>query len=149
MKDVQSYGDEQAQHLKAMIALSRTFQSVRKRELKTITSAGLTVAQFGVLEILFHKGDLRICDIIAGTLSTGGNMTVVVSNLEKDGFIKRAVDPKDGRATLVAITEKGQSLMRRMFPDHVQNIAEIFGVLEAKEEFELIRLLKKVSGGKP
>ena len=117
--------------------------------MKTIGEAGLTVAQFGVLEILYHKGDLRICDIIAGKLSTGGNMTVVIANLEKEGFITRKADPKDGRVSLVVITEKGRSLMQRSFPDHVQNISEIFGVLTPHEELELIRLLKKVSGGKP
>ena len=87
MKNKKSYGKENDLNLKSLVVLSRSFQSVHKREIKTIREGGLTVAQFGVLEILYHKGDLRICDIIEGTLSTGGNMTVVIDNLEKEGLI--------------------------------------------------------------
>ncbi|MBB6215507.1 DNA-binding MarR family transcriptional regulator [Anaerosolibacter carboniphilus] len=106
----------------------------------------MTVAQFGVLEILYHKGDLRICDIIERTLSTGGNMTVVIDNLEKEGLVGRYSDPNDRRASLISITEKGKKLVEEIFPKHVENISEIFDVLSSEEKQSLIKLLKKVSG---
>ncbi|WP_422477370.1 MarR family winged helix-turn-helix transcriptional regulator [Pleomorphochaeta sp. DL1XJH-081] len=147
MKTKKSYGETNDLNLKTLVALSRCFQSVRKREMKTIKGAGLTVAQFGVLEILYHKGDLRIREIIEGTLSTGGNMTVVIENLEKIGFVSRYPDPKDGRASLIQITDKGRALMNRTFGGHVENIGEIFAVLDAQEKQELILLLKKLGTG--
>ena len=147
MKTKKSYGEENDLNLKTMVALSRCFQSVRKREMKTIKAAGLTVAQFGVLEILYHKGDLRIREIIEGTLSTGGNMTVVIENLEKTGFVSRYPDPKDGRASLIRITDKGRDLMDRSFGDHVENISDIFNVLDVQEKQNFIQLLKKLGSG--
>src|SRR5690554_6115814 len=86
MKNKKSYGADNDLNLKALVTLSRCFQSVRRREMRTIKQVGLTAAQFGVLEILYHKGNLRIGEILEGTLSTGGNMTVVIENLEKTGF---------------------------------------------------------------
>jgi len=138
------YGEENDLNLKTLIAFSRSFQSVRKRELETFKKGGLTLAQFGVLEVLYHKGDLRIADIIEGTLSTGGNMTVVIDNLEKEEYVSRRLDPNDGRARLICITEKGKKLISSIFPDHVENISKIFNNLSSDEKHILIELLKKL-----
>src|SRR5690554_492715 len=129
MKQKKSYGEQHDLNLKTLVSLSRCFQSVRKREMQTIREGGLTLAQFAVLEILYHKGDLRICDIIERTLSTGGNMTVVIENLLKEGYVSKYPDPKDRRAHVVSITEKGIQLMEEVFPAHVEHISEIFDVL--------------------
>jgi len=145
MKDRKDYGKENEINLKALIALTRSFNSVRKREMKTIKKSGLTISQFGVLEILYHKGNLRISDIIEGTLSTGGNMTVVIDNLERENLVKRKSDPNDGRASLICITDKGEKYMKEIFPEHVENIGEIFSKLTIKEKENLIELLKKLS----
>jgi len=115
--------------------------------MKTIKQGGLTIAQFAVLEILYNKGDLRICEIIEGTLSSGGNMTVVIDNLEKNGFIGRYSDFHDGRVSLIRLEEKGKALMRSIFPNHVENISEIFNALTRQEKYELIHLLKKLGSG--
>jgi DNA-binding MarR family transcriptional regulator len=144
MKQKKSYGEQHDLNLKTLVSLSRCFQSVRKREIQTIREGGLTLAQFAVLEILYHKGDLRICDIIEGTLSTGGNMTVVIENLLKEGYVSKYPDPKDRRAHVVSITEKGIQLMEEVFPAHVEHISEIFDVLSNNEKLELITLLKRL-----
>lgn len=146
MKTNKSYGEQNDLNLKTLVALSKSFQSVRKRETTTIREGGLTLPQFAVLEILYHKGDLRICDIIERTLSTGGNMTVVADNLAKDGLIERYPDPDDRRASLLSITDKGIQLMESIFPNHVSNISGIFNVLSAEEKKNLIILLKKLGG---
>lgn len=112
--------------------------------MRTIKQVGLTAAQFGVLEILYHKGNLRIGEILEGTLSTGGNMTVVIENLEKTGFVVRYPDPQDGRASLIRITEKGYKLVETMFPGHVANIGGIFSALSTEEKQQLVELLKKL-----
>jgi MarR family transcriptional regulator, 2-MHQ and catechol-resistance regulon repressor len=141
-----TYGELVDLNLKALIALSRCTHDVHKKEYKTIKEGGLTVSQFAVLEILYHKGDLRICEIIDKILSTGGNMTVVIDNLVKDNLVKRCVDPKDRRVNLISITEKGRNLISNIFPIHLENINEIFSVLTTEEKKNLIGLLKKLSG---
>ncbi|MFT8313818.1 MAG: MarR family transcriptional regulator [Clostridium sp.] len=140
------YGELSDLNLKSLIALSRTAQNVRKREQRTIKEGGLTVSQFAVLEILYHKGDLRVCEIIEKSLSTGGNMTVVIDNLAKEDLVRRCIDPKDRRVNLISITEKGRKIVSDIFPKHLENINEIFSVLTAEEKKNLINLLKKLSG---
>ncbi|MBS4538883.1 MarR family transcriptional regulator [Clostridium sp. D2Q-11] len=140
-----TYGKENDLNLKVLIKLTRATQKVHKQEYKTIKKGGLTVSQFGVLEVLYHKGDLRIRDIIDKTLSTGGNMTVVIDNLEKENLIRRYPDPTDRRATLISITEKGKELMDKIFPSHVENINDIFSVFSEEEKNQLIKLLRKLN----
>ena len=145
-KEKISYGELSDLNLKTLIVLSRTSQKVRKKEQRTIKEGGLTVSQFAVLEMLYHKGDLRICEILEKALATGGNMTVVIDNLAKEDLVKRCVDPKDRRVNLISITEKGRQLIGDIFPKHVENINEIFSVLTTEEKNNLISLLKKLSG---
>lgn len=141
-----SYGQEKDLSLKALISLTRCFQNVHKRETRTIKKAGVTVSQFAVLELLYHKGDMRVCEITNKVLSTAGNMTVVIDNLVKDGMVKRTIDPSDRRVNLISLSEKGRKLITDNFLDHVENINEIFSVLTNDEKEILICLLKKLSG---
>jgi len=141
-----TYGEFEDLNLKTLIALRRCNQNVEKREQRTIKEGGLTVSQFAVLEVLYHKGDLRICEIMDKILSTGGNMTVVIDNLVRENLVKRCCDPNDGRVNLISITEEGRNLIGGIFPKHLENINEIFTVLTSEEKQNLISLLKKLSG---
>lgn len=147
MRKENIYYDELSElNLKALIALTRSSQNIQRREQRTIKEGSLTVSQFAVLEILYHKGDLKVCEIIEKVLSTGGNMTVVIDNLVKEDLVRRYVDPKDRRVNLISITEKGINLVDSIFPKHLENINDIFNVLTKEEKENLITLLKKLSG---
>lgn len=140
------YGNTDNLNLKALIALSRCTQHVHKLEYKTIKEGGLTVSQFAVLEVLYHKGDLRVSEILEKILATGGNMTVVIDNLVKDKLVMRTMDPSDKRVNLIHLTDKGRDLINGIFPSHEQNINNIFNSLSDDEKKDLIKLLKKLSG---
>lgn len=131
--------------LKALIALSRAEQSVHQKEYVTIKKGGLTVSQFAVLEFLYHKGDHKICDIIDKILATSGNITVVIKNLERDGLVKKINDPEDKRSVFISITEKGKNIIESIFPDHIENINNIFSVLSEEEKNMLIQIGKKLT----
>ncbi|HAX72213.1 MAG TPA: MarR family transcriptional regulator [Firmicutes bacterium] len=132
-------------NLKVLIALSRAEQSVHQREYVTIKQGGLTPSQFAVLELLYHKGDHKICDIINKILATSGNITVVIKNLEKEGLVKKYNDPEDKRAVLISITEKGKEVIKKIFPNHVKNINNIFSDLTEEEKKTLIAISKKLT----
>jgi MarR family transcriptional regulator, 2-MHQ and catechol-resistance regulon repressor len=141
-----TYGELSDLNLKTLIVLMRSSQSVHKKESRTIKEGGLTVSQFAVLEMLYHKGNLRVCEIIEKALSTGGNMTVVIDNLVKEGLVVRSIDPSDRRVNLINITDKGRKLVSDIFPNHLDNINQIFSVLTIEEKKNLISLLKKLAG---
>ena len=86
---------------------------------------------------------MNINEIIESILTTSGNMTVVIKNLEKDGLINKTIDPKDKRSSIISITEKGINIIEEMLPSHIENINSIFNVLTEDEKITLKNILKK------
>lgn len=144
MKNKISYGTQQDSILKTFIGLSRTTQGLHKRAGNIFKKGGLTSSQFAVLEALYHKGDLTIQEIIDSVLSTSGNMTVVIHNLEKEKLIKRHKNPMDKRSSLIAITDKGREIVSQIFPMHLQDLVESFDALTKEELDTMLSILRKV-----
>ena len=55
MSDMTDKKDEELS-LKLFIVLSRAIESVKKQVVKDIKSYGLNLTEFGVMELLYHKG---------------------------------------------------------------------------------------------
>ena len=75
--------------LNAFIKLMRSVESMNNRLNRHLYEADLTVSQFGVLEVLYHLGPLNQRAIGEKLLKSGGNITMVIDNLEKCGHVKR------------------------------------------------------------
>jgi len=140
------YSEKETTNLKLVIGLYRSYTNLNRQTQKVLTEYKLTVAQFGVLEALYHVGDLKINDIIEKTLSTSGNITVVIKNLEKDQMIERYRDPKDSRVCMIRLTGTGENLIHTILPEHLLQIENTMKNLDSEEKKELIKLLKKLNG---
>lgn len=143
MKTLKDLIKESELDLATLVVFTKAEHTIHKKEYQTIKESGLTPTQFGVLEALYSKGDLRIHELIEKILTTSGNITVVIKNLEKDGFIHRKVDPKDKRSCIISLTDKGKQCMEVVLPNHFNNIKEIFKVLSDEEKIMLRTILKK------
>jgi len=130
--------------LNAFIKLMRSVESMNNRLNRHLYEADLTVSQFGVLEVLHHLGPLNQRAIGEKLLKSGGNITMVIDNLEKCGYVKREKDPDDRRAVLIHLTDSGKSFIKDFFPKHLDKIKEEFSVLTEDEKEELGRLCKKL-----
>ena len=126
--------------LKTMIVFHKAERLIRASEAHIFKKHQLTPTQFSVLETLYSKGDLRIQDLIDNILATSGNMTVVIRNMVRDGWITRETDPEDRRAYLVSITDAGRKKIEEALPDHIQRLMQVFN---SGEQAELTELLKK------
>lgn len=135
--------DDNRSALNSIIALRRTVHTVTLLESPLIKRHGLTLTQFGVLEALYNKGDMRIQDLIDKLLTTSGNMTVVIKNMIRDGFIIRQFNPSDRRTCIISLTDKGRKFIETILPDHYQNVGNIFSVLTDEEQELFVALLKK------
>ena len=131
-------------NLKLIVTLTRCSQSVTRRDAQYISSHGLTLPQFGVLEALYHLGPLKVGEIIEKTLSSSGNTGVIIDNLLKDGFLEKSKDDVDKRVTIVRATEKGRKKIQEIFPGHLNNIQSMFDILSPEEKNIMISLLKKL-----
>jgi MarR family 2-MHQ and catechol resistance regulon transcriptional repressor len=134
---------EEINALNAFIKLQRAAESVAGRVHSSLPE-GLTVTQFGVLESLYHIGPLCQGELAEKLLRSGGNLTLVVDNLEKAGYVVRERDPADRRFVVVKLTDKGEAFIRALFPKIVANVCREMSRLSSTELLDLGRLCKKV-----
>lgn len=138
------YLEKDLLNLKLFLILNRCGLSVNKNIYPIFKKENITEAQFYVLELLYHKGDMKIKEIVEKTFSSGGTMTVIIDNLEKEFLILRKQDPRDKRSSLISITEKGYSVVEKVFNVHIKNLDKVLMVLGDNEKENLIDLLRKL-----
>lgn len=133
--------------LKLLVVLSRAYKSVLSQVEKDVKGYGLTVMEFSVLELLFHKGSVPLQKIGEKVLMTSGNITYTVDKLEGKGLVRRINCHKDRRVTYAELTPEGNALLTRIFPRHGEAVESIMAGLTPAEQEQAIQLLKKLGKG--
>lgn len=144
----QSYGGELLKNkdTKILIGLSRNLHALHRQTAQLLLQHNLTLSQFGVLEVLFSKGELRIGEVQDKILSSTGTMPTILKNLERRQFIQKVPDPTDRRATRLQLLPKGEKLVQDILPKNLEQIQTYCSRLTENEKVELIHLLKKLRG---
>ena len=143
-KSLKTYGERTDKSMKIVVRLEKASLKITNLTVNYLSKHNLTFNQFKVLEVLYHLGDLNIGSITKLTMSTPGNITVVVKNLKRDEWITSIKDPNDSRASILSITPKGKDIIEEVFPNHANNLTKSLEVLNDVELDTLYDLLNKV-----
>ena len=135
---------ETVRALNAYVNLMRASDTVAAHMAEQIEQSGLTLGQFGVLEALLHLGPMCQHMLADKLLRSGGNVTLVVDNLERHGWVRRERQEDDRRLVKIYLTSKGQRLIARVFPEHAEAITKEMGRLTAEEQETLRRICRKL-----
>lgn len=130
--------------LNAFINLMRASNALEAYLQRDMGRRGLTMSQFGALEVLLHRGPLYQGDLAGKLLRSCGSITAVVGGLERRGLVKRERTEEDKRFVRVSLTDKGRKLVQGLFPGHAKLVSKQFQVLTAAEQEELRRLCRKL-----
>jgi len=133
--------------LNAFVNLMRGSDSLARRLSAQLGPFGLTMGQFGVLEALYHLGPMCQKALGEKLLRSGGNVTLVVENLARQGWVRRERQSDDRRLIRIHLTPKGRDLIARVFPKHVQAIVNEMSAIDPKEQDELRRICRKLGKG--
>ncbi|MFH5832089.1 MarR family winged helix-turn-helix transcriptional regulator [Halalkalibaculum sp. DA3122] len=136
--------EEEKETLNAFIKLMRATESINSRLNRHLADADITVSQFGVLEALLHLGPLNQKSLGEKLLKSGGNITMVIDNLERCGYVERHRDPEDRRSVLIHLTDEGEQFIQSFFPKHLEVIKNEFSVLSRREKKQLADICKKL-----
>lgn len=145
MKKLPDFEIDTALALSTWVELMKAFNRIRALELTLIEANGLTIGQFGLLELLYHRGEQSIGAATKLVMSTPGNMTVVVKNLSKRGLITTHQNPSDKRSSTLRITQEGANIMDGLFPEHSMRIRTFMSGLSVDEQKETQKLLRKLT----
>jgi DNA-binding MarR family transcriptional regulator len=93
----------------------------------------ISLARFDYMAQLFrYDGGLKMRALSRYLMVTGGNVTGLTDELERDGLVVREASPEDRRAWIVRLTPKGRRAFEAMAQEHEQWVLELFAGLDAK-----------------
>ena len=123
--------------MKAMRALTRYAAA-------GIEETGLGLSDFGVLEVLLHKGPLPVNTIGPLVDLTPGSISIAVDRLFAKGLVTRVESTEDRRVRIIALTARGKDLIVPAFRKHSGQMKRVFSELSPEELRGLGVTLKKV-----
>ena len=123
--------------MKAMRALTRYAAA-------GIEDTGLGLSDFGVLEVLLHKGPLPVNTIGPIVDLTPGSISIAVDRLVAKGLVSRVESAEDRRVRIVALTPRGKDVIVSAFRKHSGQMRRVFSELNPEELRGLELALKKV-----
>jgi len=129
--------------LNSYIKLIRSAESLSSKINLKLSEYGLTESQFGVLDALLHLGPMKHKEIGKKILKSGGNITMVINNLERRELVQRKRGEKDKRQFIIHLTSKGKNKILETLPIS-KSIKKYFEILSNEEQKELQRLCKIV-----
>jgi MarR family 2-MHQ and catechol resistance regulon transcriptional repressor len=131
-----------AEDLKLWVVLSRAAAAVGEHSSADIARHGLSPAEFGILEVLHHKGRMLLGEIQRRILVSSGGITFLVDRLVAKGLVAREACPDDRRARYAVLTPAGRTLMKRVFPAHAAVIANAVSGLSREQRRIATKLLR-------
>ncbi|MHB8338538.1 MAG: MarR family winged helix-turn-helix transcriptional regulator [Ignavibacteriaceae bacterium] len=136
--------EKEVKALDVYIKLIRASESLSSRINSKLDKKGLTISQFAVLDVLYNLGPLSQKDLGKKILRSGGNITMVIDNLEKQSFVERERSQEDRRFFIIHLTKKGKKFFAKIFPIFLDSVVKEFSVLSNKEQIEFQRMCKLI-----
>jgi MarR family 2-MHQ and catechol resistance regulon transcriptional repressor len=130
--------------LELFVVLSRAYNWVNAHVVRDIRCHGLNPTEFGILEVLYHKGPLPLQQIGEKVLISSGNITYAVDKLEQKQLLVRKPSAHDRRVIFAELTAQGRQLLDTIFPQHAEAIRAAVSGLSPEEQIQAIQLLRKL-----
>lgn len=106
---------------------------------------GLSWELFDLLASLRRDGGsdgLRPTDLYHACMLSSGATTNRIDRAEKLGLVERRPDPDDGRATRIALTRRGRTLVDKAMTEHAARAGALAAALPATDRKRLGLLLR-------
>ncbi len=136
--------------IQAWIQLHRTHRLLLEGVEYSLKSKGLPPLDWYdvLLELRREKiAGLRQYEIGEKILLNKHNLSRLIDRLEKNQLVGRHACAEDGRGNRIKITDKGEKMLKQVWPVYGHSIQEGFGIkLKSNEFIELSRVLSKVLG---
>ncbi|MDQ8160509.1 MAG: MarR family transcriptional regulator [Gemmatimonadota bacterium] len=141
-----------ASALRLWVILSRAHAAIATLAAADVARHGLTLAEFGILEALYHRGPMLLGEVQRRILVSSGGITFLVDRLAAKGLVERRSCEADRRARYAALTPDGTDLVSRIFPEHAAMLTgsmEGLSVDDQQATADLLRALGLHAAGVP
>lgn len=120
--------------LRLWVIMSRAHSAIAAHASADVARHGLTLAEFGILEALYHRGPMLLGEVQRRILVSSGGITFLVDRLTAKGLVERRTCEADRRARYAALTPAGTELVARIFPEHAALLTQVMEGLTFDEQ---------------
>jgi DNA-binding MarR family transcriptional regulator len=114
------------------------------------TQIGITLPRFDLMaQLERYPHGLRMGELSKRMMVTGGNITGIADQLEKELLVERVADINDRRSFSLRLTPDGLASFKKMARVHEQWIDDMLKGLDDQEKTQLNQLLSKVKASLP
>jgi MarR family 2-MHQ and catechol resistance regulon transcriptional repressor len=135
-------GNQKPEHV--WLVMMKAMRALTRYAAAGIEDTGLGLSDFGVLEVLLHKGPLPVNAIGPLVDLTPGSISIAVDRLFAKGLVSRVESAEDRRVRIVALSASGKDLIASAFRKHSGQMKRVFSELSSEELRGLETALKKV-----
>src|SRR5437588_2953043 len=126
------------------LVLMKAHRALARLATQSIESFEVCLSDFGIMELLLHKGPQPVNEIGRRIELTSGAITTAVDRLEAQELVTREAHQSDRRARIVRLTARGKGQAAKVFAIHKKAMDVAASGLSTAERATLIRLLKKL-----
>ncbi len=146
--EVRAHADHHASlrlWLRLLSATTRIEDTIRQRLREQF---GITLPRFDLMAQLEREREgLSMGELSRRMMVTGGNVTTIVDQLEKEQLVTRTMQPGDRRSFTVRLTPAGRKTFAAMAAAHEAWVVELFGPLSERQHEQLYKLLGTLKQG--
>ena len=99
------------------IAMLRAREAMMLSFRPVLAKHGFTEQQWRVLRVLGEKGTSDAGQVAFDACILAPSLSRIIGKLEKDNYISRSIDSKDGRRVNLSLTKTGQDTLNKIAPD--------------------------------
>jgi len=135
--------DEHHQSLRLWLRmLSCTTRIENEIRSRLRTTFGITLPRFDLMaQLERHPEGLRMGELSRRMMVTGGNITGITDQLEREALVVRVQDARDRRASAVKLTEAGRKAFAEMAAVHERWIEEMLADVPGEDKASMVALL--------
>jgi DNA-binding MarR family transcriptional regulator len=146
--EVRAHADHHASlrlWLRLLSATTRIEDTIRQRLREQF---GITLPRFDLMAQLERESEgLTMGELSRRMMVTGGNVTTIVDQLEKEQLVQRQNMPGDRRAFRVRLTPTGRKAFAAMATAHEDWVVELLAPLSERQQEQLHKLLGTLKAG--
>jgi len=133
--------------LRLLSATTRIEDTIRQRLREQF---GITLPRFDLMAQLEREPQgLSMSELSRRMMVTGGNVTSIVDQLEKEQLVRRQMQVTDRRSFTVSLTDDGRTVFSAMARAHEGWVVELLAPMNESEQEKLHNLLGTLKSGHP
>lgn len=126
-------------------ALLKAGKLIQERIKVELTNYNLSLTEFSVLDVLYHKGKQPVQQICNRVWLASGSMTYVIDKLEQKSLLSRCDCREDRRVVHVMLTDNGKHFMDEIYPKYHALIQDLFVDINNEEKRMMLKVFRVIS----